>query len=48
MEICFRHLKEHGTTSGLDNLISFMEFEKIVDVPKYRELEKKFATSTDE
>lgn len=48
METCFRHLKEHGTTSGFNNLISFKEFEKIVDVPKYRELEKIFATSEEE
>lgn len=42
METCFRHLKEKGTTSGFEYLVNFKDFEQIIDVDKYRELEKKF------
>lgn len=45
VEACFSHLKKHGTTAGFSDMLSFKEFEKIVDVPEYRELEKKFAVS---
>ncbi|WP_198013597.1 hypothetical protein [Crinalium epipsammum] len=38
---CFRQLKEHGTTSG-NNLVDFHEFEQIIDIPKYRQLEQQF------
>ena len=39
---CFRQLKEHGTTSGFNNLVDFHEFEQIIDIPKYRQLEQQF------
>lgn len=45
IESCFRYLKEHGTTVGFSDMLSFKEFEKIVDVPEYRELEKRFAVT---
>lgn len=47
MTACLRHLKEKGTTAGFDNLVSFSEFEKIIEVPKYRELEQMFAVKKD-
>lgn len=47
MTACLRHLKEKGTTAGFDNLVSFPEFEKIIEVPKYRELEQKFSVKKD-
>jgi methylisocitrate lyase len=43
MEACFRYLRQHGTTDVLGETLSFKEFEKLIDVPKYRELEEKFA-----
>ncbi len=46
MEACFRYLKEYGTTDGFEDTLSFKEFEKLIDVPKYREIEKEFAVST--
>jgi methylisocitrate lyase len=46
MEACFRYLKEHGTTAGFEETLSFKEFEKLIEVPRYRELEEKFAVST--
>ncbi len=39
---CFQHLKENGTTRYLQNLVSFKEFEQIIDVPKYRNLEQSY------
>jgi methylisocitrate lyase len=46
MEVCFQYLKNHGTTAGFDNTLSFNEFEKLMDVSKYRDIEKRFAIST--
>jgi methylisocitrate lyase len=43
IEECFNHIKKYGTTAGYNNEISFKDFEKIVDVPKFKELEKKFS-----
>ncbi|HBE17283.1 MAG TPA: carboxyvinyl-carboxyphosphonate phosphorylmutase [Cyanobacteria bacterium UBA11149] len=40
---CLSHLRENGTTLGFNDLVSFQEFEEIIDVPIYRELEAKFA-----
>lgn len=40
---CFRYLKENGTTTGFEGSVNFQEFEEIIDVPKYRLLEEKFA-----
>ena len=42
MANCFRHLKEHGTTAGFEDLVNFQEFEQIIGVPKYRQLEQQF------
>ena len=42
VESCFAYLMEHGTTAGYKEMLSFKDFEEIIDVPKYRELEKKF------
>ena len=38
----FRHLKETGTTRGYPSTFDFGDFEKVVEVPKYRELEERF------
>ena len=42
MEVCFRQLKQKGTTSGSGNMVSFEEFGDIVDVFTYEEIEKRF------
>ena len=39
----FRYLKERGTTEGFDRAIDFADFEAVVDIPKYRELERRFS-----
>lgn len=43
MAACFRHLKEYGTTAGFENLLTFKEFEEVIEVEKYREIERNFA-----
>ena len=43
MAACFRHLKENGTTAGFENLLTFKEFEEVIEVEKYREIERNFA-----
>lgn len=47
MEACFRHLREKGTTSAFTNSYSFREFEELIGVPGYRELEEKFSVFAD-
>ncbi len=42
IETCFAYLREHGTTAGYGDMLSFKDFEDIIDVPRYRELEKRF------
>ncbi|MDY7023229.1 MAG: isocitrate lyase/phosphoenolpyruvate mutase family protein, partial [Cyanobacteriota bacterium] len=42
MTDCLRQLKETGTTANLENLVSFQDFETLIDVPKYRQIEQKF------
>ncbi|MEB3886320.1 oxaloacetate decarboxylase [Lyngbya sp. CCY1209] len=45
MRDCLQQLRSRGTTAGFDNLLSFSEFEAVIDVPKYRELEGRFLES---
>ena len=40
---CYRQLFENGTTAGFQDIVSFQDFEKIIEVPKYRELEQQFS-----
>jgi methylisocitrate lyase len=42
MTDCLRQLKETGSTANLENLVSFKEFEQLIDVPKYRQIEQQF------
>jgi len=44
MEKCFEYLKRNGTTSGFDEMLTFGEFENMIDVPKYKELEHKYSS----
>ena len=39
----FQYLKEQSTTEGLGEKLTFPEFEQILDVPFYRDLESKFS-----
>lgn len=42
---CLTHLRQQGTTAGFSNLVSFPEFEQLIDVPHYRQLEQQFTVS---
>lgn len=42
VESCYSYLMEHGTTAGFGDMLTFKDFERIIDVPGYRELERKF------
>ena len=46
MTDCLRQLKETGSTANLESLVSFQEFEKLIDVPKYRQIERQFDDKT--
>lgn len=43
MMTCLAHLRENGTTAGFNDLVSFQEFEQIINVPGYRKLEEDFS-----
>ncbi|MEQ8540007.1 MAG: hypothetical protein RIB93_21470 [Coleofasciculus sp. D1-CHI-01] len=42
---CLTHLRQQGTTAGFTNLVSFPQFEQLIDVPHYRQLEQQFTVS---
>ncbi|MEH2068123.1 MAG: oxaloacetate decarboxylase [Nostoc sp.] len=42
MNTCFQHLKEQGTTANLPNLVNFKDFQELVGVPKYLQMEQDF------
>jgi len=42
MNACFQHLKEQGSTANLPNLVNFKDFQELVGVPKYLQLEQDF------
>ncbi len=39
---CFKYLKENKTTKGYENDYSFSDFEKLIDLSKYKEIENKY------
>ena len=43
-----RHLKATGTTTGYDRMVSFQEFEDVIGLGDFRELEARFAVNTQE
>jgi methylisocitrate lyase len=42
MNACLQELKSKGTTANLQGLVSFKEFQELVGVPQYLEMEKRF------
>ncbi len=40
--LCFNYLKENKTTIGFNNEFGFGDFEQLIDLEKYKELEKKY------
>ncbi|MGK7928608.1 MAG: oxaloacetate decarboxylase [Spirulina sp.] len=42
LKTCFQQLKEHKTTTGFQEMVSFSEFKNLIGVPKYQQLEQRF------
>jgi methylisocitrate lyase len=47
MTACLRHLKEQGTTANFQDLVEFKEFQELIGVPKYLQMEQQFAENKD-
>ena len=46
---CFSYLKQHGTTVGFNNpMLNFQQFEEIINIPHYRQLEQHFSVTQEE
>jgi methylisocitrate lyase len=42
MSNCFQHLKEQGNTANLSGLMGFQDFQNLMGVPQYLQVEKKY------
>lgn len=42
MNACFQHLKEQGTTADFPGLVDFKDFQELIGVPKYLQIEQQF------
>jgi methylisocitrate lyase len=47
MTACLRQLKEQGTTVNFSDLVSFKEFQELIGVPQYLQLEQEFTIFDD-
>ncbi|MFH7030194.1 MAG: oxaloacetate decarboxylase [Heteroscytonema crispum UTEX LB 1556] len=47
MTACLRQLKEQGSTVNFSDLVSFKEFQELIGVPQYLQLEQQFVISDD-
>ncbi|MBD2361672.1 oxaloacetate decarboxylase [Anabaena minutissima FACHB-250] len=45
---CLTHLKQQGTTANFTDLVSFQDFQELVGVPQFLQMEKKFTLENDE
>ncbi|NJR75508.1 MAG: oxaloacetate decarboxylase [Scytonema sp. CRU_2_7] len=43
MAACFTHLKTQGNTANFTDLVTFQDFQELIGVPKYLQMEKNFA-----
>ncbi|MBD2354728.1 oxaloacetate decarboxylase [Tolypothrix sp. FACHB-123] len=43
MTACFQHLKTQGNTANFSELVNFQDFQALVGVPQYLQIEKEFA-----
>ena len=46
IESCFNHLKENGTAEGYEGMLTFKDFEEVINTAKYRDMESKFKSSS--
>lgn len=42
---CYTYLKEHGTTVGFNQLLNFQQFEQMINISQYRQLEQEFSVN---
>jgi methylisocitrate lyase len=42
MSACFHHLKTQGTTANFPGLVDFQEFQKLMGVPEYLQIEQQY------
>ncbi|GAB1542561.1 isocitrate lyase/PEP mutase family protein [Scytonema sp. NUACC21] len=47
MTACLRQLKEQGTTADFQDMVNFQDFQELIGIPKYRQLEQQFTVSGD-
>lgn len=47
MTACLSQLKEQGTTANLHELVSFRDFQELMGVPKYLQLEQQFGMGSE-
>ncbi len=40
-----QHLKATGSTSGFDRMVFFHQFEEVIDFPRFREIDERFAVN---
>lgn len=45
---CLTHLKQQGTTANFHDLVSFQDFQALVGVPQFLQIEKKFSLEKNE
>ena len=43
LSVSYNYLKLNNSSIGLDNIITFQQFEELIDLDKFRELEKKYS-----
>jgi methylisocitrate lyase len=43
MTACFAHLKAQGNTANFPELVNFQDFQELIGVPQYLQMEQKFA-----
>ncbi|MCP6759128.1 MAG: oxaloacetate decarboxylase [Fischerella sp. CENA71] len=48
MTACLRQLKEQGTTANFHELVDFKDFQELMGVPKYLQLEQQFGKESQE
>jgi methylisocitrate lyase len=46
MSNCFHHLKTHGNTENLPGLMNFQDFQNLMNVPKFLEVEEEYNINT--
>jgi methylisocitrate lyase len=42
MSVCFRHLQQQGRTDNLSGLMSFQDFQELMNVPHFLGMEKEY------